>query len=63
MDMKQFARLGLHVMRFCGLISLGVLIWMIGLAVLEVPGDLSPWRHAVGAALLAMAVFVWSREA
>ena len=62
MDMKQFVRRGLRVMHFCGLASLGVLIWMIGLAVLEVPGGLSLWRHAVGAALLAMAVFVWSRE-
>ena len=61
MDMKQVARRGLRVMHFCGLISFGVLIWMTGLAVLEVPVGLPPWRHAVGAALLATAVFVWSR--
>ena len=62
MDMKQVARRGLRVMHFCGLISLGLLIWMTGLAVLEVPSGLSPWRHGVGAALLAVAVFVWSRK-
>jgi len=42
-------------------IGVGVLLWMLGLAALDVPGDLPTLRHVIGAVLMARAVGLWGR--
>lgn len=39
----------------------GLLLWMLGLAALDVPGGLPQWRHVVGASLLVVAVHLWRK--
>jgi len=57
--MKHMDKLGLA--RWGALIAAGSVIWMLGLAVLDVPVDLPIWRHVAGAALAACALGVWFR--
>ena len=49
------------VSRWAMVMLIGVALWLIGLVVLGVPADLPPWRHVVGAAMLATACFCWAR--
>lgn len=48
-----------RVLWYAFAIAIGTLIWMLGLATLGVPADLPIWRHALGAALLALAIACW----
>lgn len=54
-------RCAASVARVAVVIGVGVLLWMLGLAALDVPGDLPLMRHVIGAVLLARAVGLWSR--
>ena len=57
--MGGLIKLGLA--RWVALFVLSQSLWMLGLAVLDVPGGLPIWRHAAGAALAACALGVWFR--
>lgn len=50
-----------RVLLFAALIASGAFLWICGLAVLGVSADLPQWRHVIGAALIALSVFVWSK--
>lgn len=51
----------LRLARWVASSAAGSVIWMIGLAVLDVPVDLPIWRHAAGSALVVCALGVWFR--
>jgi hypothetical protein len=59
--LQQGVRRAVAVARWAGLVGAGLLLWLIGLVVLDVPGALEQWRHAAGAVLLVCAVHLWRR--
>lgn len=48
--------------RWVATVAAGVLLWLLALAVLDVPGNLPQWRHWVGAGLMLGAMHLWRRE-
>ncbi len=58
---ERSLRCAAAVARVVVVIGVGVLLWMLGLAALDVPGDLPTLRHVIGAVLMARAVGLWGR--
>ena len=50
--MRSLAR----CLAWCVIVIGGVLLWMLGLVVLDVPAGLSFWRHLAGGAILLAGV-------
>jgi uncharacterized membrane protein len=51
----------MFVARYLGLVFVGLLLWMLGLVVLDVPPNLPLWRHSFGGLLFGCALHLWRK--